>query len=119
VDGPGYGRELENSFVIAGQQALGDTARTAAPRDFLGRFERAHTWADSHPDQWAQVFATLTHVTPDVALTVATRDRFTAHPLDADVIGGEQKVADAFYAAGLIPHRVTITDFIDPRFNNS
>jgi sulfonate transport system substrate-binding protein len=118
VDGANFGRDVADSFVIAGDDALGDKARTAALRDFLARFARAHSWANSHPQQWSQIFAQLTHLPPSVALQAAERDHFTNHLLDPEVIGGEQKVADAFYGAHLIPAAVTISDFIDECFNS-
>lgn len=118
VDGTHYGRDVEDSFVIAGVDTVNDKARAAAVRDFLGRFARAHDWANGHPQQWSQIFAQLTHLPPAVALAAAQRDRFTNHPLTPDVIGGEQQVADAFYQAHLIPKQVTIADFVDDRFNS-
>jgi sulfonate transport system substrate-binding protein len=46
------------------------------------------------------------------------RGPYTNHALDPATIAAEQQVADAFAGAGLIPGKVTISDYTDTRFND-
>ncbi|PXX57372.1 sulfonate transport system substrate-binding protein [Nocardia tenerifensis] len=116
VDGNGY--VTGDAFYVAGDKALGSKATTAALRDLLARIARAHAWVNDHPEQWAKTYAELTGLPYDVILTVVKRGRYQDHPLDAASIAAEQGVADAFAEAGLIPRKVTISDFTDTRFND-
>lgn len=116
VDGNGYVQG--DAFWVAGAKALDDPGTAAALRDLLDRITRAHTWVNEHGEPWAQTFAQLTGLPYDVALLAVTREPYRDHPLDTAAIAAEQHVADAFADAGLIPKRVTITDFTDTRFND-
>ncbi|WP_227984971.1 ABC transporter substrate-binding protein [Nocardia spumae] len=116
ADGNGYING--DSFTVAGTKALASTSRTAAIRDVLARLQRAHEWADQHTDQWAQTFARISGIPLDVSTLAASRDPYRDHSLDTSAIQGEQQVADAFAEAGLIPKKLTMTDFIDTRFND-
>ena len=116
VDGNGYING--DSFYVAGSEALESKARTAAIRELLTRIQRAHRWADGHPEQWAQTWGQLTDLPIEVALVAAKRDPYVDHPLDSPTIDAEQQVADAFSDAKLIPKKVDIRDFVDTRFND-
>lgn len=115
VDATGYANGFE--FQIAGGAALADPAKAKALGDFLTRVRRAHTWANDHPKEWTDVYARLTGLPPDVIATVVARNQYTDLKLDADVVGREQQVADAFAEAGLIPGTVRIDDIVDARYN--
>ncbi|WP_280332784.1 ABC transporter substrate-binding protein [Nocardia wallacei] len=116
VDGTGYVNG--DAFFIAGNKALESKSRTEAIRDLLGRIQRAHAWADQHPEQWAQTWGQLTGLPTEVTLVAAKRDPYEDHPLDAATIDAEQLVADAFTEAKLIPNKVRVADFVDTRFND-
>ncbi|RMI34296.1 ABC transporter substrate-binding protein [Nocardia stercoris] len=116
ADGNGYGPN--DGFFVAGSKSLQNKGKTAAIRDLLQRVLRAHTWANAHPDDWGKVINQLTGLPLDVAQKMSNRQNTTDHPLDAATIAGEQNVADAFAGANLIPGKVTMTDFIDTRFND-
>jgi sulfonate transport system substrate-binding protein len=115
VDGTGYVKN--DSFVVTRPDALGDKALTAALGDFLARLRRAHAWANAHASEWAAVFARLTGLPRQVALTDAERGPITDFPIAADVVAGEQDVVDTFAAAHVIAHTFAIGDFIDTRFD--
>ncbi|MFI7611741.1 ABC transporter substrate-binding protein [Nonomuraea terrae] len=115
VDATGYANGFE--FQIAGTDALGDPARARALGDLMARVRRAHTWANEHPAEWTEVYARLTGLAPGVIAMAVPRNRYTDLKLDADVIGREQQVADAFAEAGLIPGTVEIADITDARYN--
>jgi sulfonate transport system substrate-binding protein len=107
---PGLGFEVTNS------KALRDPAKAAAIDDFLRRLRRAQAWTNAHVDQWAQTYSQLTKLPVDVATRVLKITTPKPARLDAALIGAEQAEADAFYSAGLIPTRVDVSRFVDPRF---
>ncbi|MEN3308740.1 MAG: sulfonate transport system substrate-binding protein [Micromonosporaceae bacterium] len=117
VNGVGYGSPY--SFTIAARAALADPGKVAAIRDYLGRIARAHTWANSHVDDWAKVWARGAGLPQDVMLVAAKDAASTATPVDDTVISSEQEVADAFTEAGLIPRAVTFADFAVRDFNDT
>jgi len=116
LDGNGY--VGPDSYYVAGTKALGSKSKTAALHDLIARIARAHTWANAHPDQWAQTYAQTSGLPLDVATVAVKRGAYTNHPLDPAAIAAEQQVADAFAAAGLIPKKVSIADAADTRFND-
>ncbi|RJO78381.1 ABC transporter substrate-binding protein [Nocardia panacis] len=116
VDGKGYVHG--DSFYVAGAKTLTNKASAAALRDFLARVQRAHAWANDHPEQWARTYADLTGLPYEVTLAAARRDPVRDHSLDPDTVAAEQEVADSFTAAGLIPGRVDMTAVTDTRFND-
>ena len=115
-DGTGLVNGFE--FQVAGTKALADKGRAAAMRDYISRVQRAHTWVNSHPADWAATFSRLTGLPGQVTSTTVDRAGYKDLKLDAAVILREQQVADAFHSAGLIPGAVKIGDFVDPRFND-
>ncbi|MBF6333258.1 ABC transporter substrate-binding protein [Nocardia transvalensis] len=116
VDGNGYVEP--DAFYVAGTKALDSKSRSAALRDLLARIHRAHTWVNEHPDQWAQTYAQFSGLPLEVTTVAVKRGLYQDHSLDPAAIDAEQRVADAFAEAKLIPHKVTIVDFVDTRFND-
>lgn len=116
VDGNGY--VGPDSYYVAGTKALDSKSKSDALRDLLARIARAHTWVNAHPDEWAQTYARTSGLPLEVAAVAVKRGAYTNHPLDATAIAQEQQVADAFAAAGLIPKKLRITDYVDTRFND-
>ncbi|MFI6870822.1 ABC transporter substrate-binding protein [Nocardia sp. NPDC050406] len=116
VDGKGYVEG--DAFYVAGDKALGKTGTATALRDLLDRIKRAHTWVNANPEPWSRTFAQLTGLPYEVAHQSVTREPYRDHPIDDATIAAEQRVADIFADADLVPERVTITDFIDTRFND-
>lgn len=109
---PGLGFEVTNA------QALKDPAKAAAILDFLGRLRTAQAWATAHVDDWAQTYAQLTKLAPEVATKVLRITSPMPAKLDAGLIGAEQAEADAFYAAKLIPAKVDFAQVVDARFTD-
>ncbi|MCM6778577.1 ABC transporter substrate-binding protein [Nocardia sp. CDC159] len=116
VDGNGYVNP--DAYYVAGAKALGSKSRTAALRDLLARIQRAHTWVNEHPDQWAQTYAQFSGLPVAVTTVAVKRGVYQDHSLNQAAIDAEQQVADTFTAAGLIPNKVKIADFVDTRFND-
>jgi sulfonate transport system substrate-binding protein len=116
LDGTGYTNGY--AFNVASDKALKDRAKVAALRDYLARVHRAYLWAGLHQDAWAAAWARQIGLPLPVA-EVATRRRVTRPiRIDANVIGSEQQLADAFAGANVLPGRVRFADFVDTRFND-
>jgi sulfonate transport system substrate-binding protein len=110
---PGYG------FQVARAGALDDEALTAAIGDYLLRLQAAAQWAIDHQDEWAELYAGLTDLEPEVVSK--TLDRFQAAyvPLDDDIVAAQQDEADTFFDAGLIPDELDVADIFDTRYADS
>ncbi len=116
VNGNGYGTNY--SFEVASRAALSDPAKVTAIRDYLTLLDQAHTWAQSHLQTWATVWAQATGLPASVMLSAAKDSVSTAVPITSSVVDSEQQLVNAFYAAGLIPTKVNFADFSDSRFNS-
>jgi sulfonate transport system substrate-binding protein len=117
VYGNGFGTNY--SFNVAGATALKDKAKVAAIRDYLIRLDRATVWAGTHQDQWAGTWSAQIGLPLPVARVAVHRRVTRPVPIDDAVIAGEQRLADAFSDAKLIPGRLRIDDFVDRRFNDT
>lgn len=119
--GPAGGKPLSNglALLVANRTVLADAAHNAAIGDYLKRVGRANQWASAHPDQWAALYGKATGLSPSVAASAAPRLALAPAVLDDPVVASEQKLADAFTAAGLVPGRVNIADYIDRRYNRA
>ncbi|HEY2203660.1 MAG TPA: ABC transporter substrate-binding protein [Pseudonocardia sp.] len=119
--GPAGGKALSNglSLLVANRSVLSDPARNAAIGDYVTRVGRANQWASAHPDQWAALYSRATGVPPAIAASAAPRLALAPAVLDDAVVASEQKLADAFTAAGLVPGRVDMNGYIDRRYNGA
>ncbi|HEX2314471.1 MAG TPA: ABC transporter substrate-binding protein [Thermomonospora sp.] len=109
----GYG------FQITSRSALKDRSKTAALKDFLGRYRRALLWANEHHHEWARLWARDTGLPPAVAERAHRRRNAKIIRIDDAVIAEEQRLADAFREVRLVPGRVEIEEFFDRRFNDT
>ncbi len=106
----GYG------FHVAGRAALADPGKNTALRDFVVRYAKALNYAKAHPEERAAAWAAETGLKPEVALEAARRGLDRPIEIDDEVIAAQQKLADAFVAANVLPTRFTFADFVDRRF---
>jgi len=116
ASGTGFGSPY--LFTVASRAALGDSGKVAAIRDYLTLLGQAHAWANAHLQAWADVWAQATGLPDSIMLTAARDDYSTQIPITAAVLASEQQVANAFYAAGLVPAKVTFSDYADLSFNS-
>jgi len=107
------------NFQVASDAALDDKATTAALEDYLHRVTEAQQWAADHQQEWAQVWAEQTGLSPDVTLAAAKKRPLTVLPVGDEVVSSEQEIADAFSDKDLLPSPVDMGDFVDDRFNES
>jgi sulfonate transport system substrate-binding protein len=117
VNGTGFGSPY--SFTVASRAALADTDKAAAIGEYLKLLDQAHAWAASHGPSWASVWAQGTGLPVAVMVNAARDSQATAVPITPAVVDSEQRVADAFTAAGLIPGHVNFSDFVDTAFNST
>lgn len=106
------------TFQTASRAALDDEATSAALSDYLARIARAQTWAITHQEQWAGVWAEETGLSPEITLSATRKRKVALVPIGPDVVSSEQDMADAFTAAGLLPGEVSLADFFTDRFND-
>ena len=107
-------------FGVASDQALADPKRNTALQDLLVRFEKAVRWAQDHPQQWADSYATAVGLDPKVAAVVQGRSLRLPTELDDDIVASEQKLADLFAASGQIASPAPKFDnWVDRRYNDA
>jgi sulfonate transport system substrate-binding protein len=114
----GLGRLSGNYVIAASDAAIADPARAKALSDYLARLKRIYAWTESHPDQAAAIAARATGLPASLYLQ-QRRERSgptVLGPVDAAAIASQQRIADTFAEAGLIPSRVDVAPLWDNRF---
>lgn len=119
--GPAAGTPLSNgyTFQVAGRSALADAGKNTAIEDYVVRIAKADLWATQHPDQWAAIYAQQTAIPLDIAKKALPGITLDPLLIDDSVVASEQKLADAFAAAGQLPGKVDMAPFIDRRYNTA
>jgi sulfonate transport system substrate-binding protein len=85
--------------------------------DYLRRSERTFRWAAQHKSEWGRHYAEITKLPIEVV------DRMFSHydpryvPIDDGIRATEQKVADAFLRAGVLPAKLDVATIFDDRYN--
>jgi sulfonate transport system substrate-binding protein len=106
------------SFEVAARSALADPVKVAAIRDYIKLLNEAHQWSDTHPDQWARVWAAETGLPESVMIKAAKDSTENAVPINSTVIKAEQSITNDFYSAGLIPSDIDFAKYSVSEFNN-
>jgi sulfonate transport system substrate-binding protein len=117
--GPAGGSPTSNglTFLVANRNVLGDAGRNAAIQDYAARVGKANQWAAANSDRWGALYSQVTGIPLPVAQSAAPRLALRPIPIDDQVVAEEQKLADAFTAAGLLPGKVDIGAYLDRRYN--
>lgn len=105
------------TFQVANRAALADPGKNAAIGDYVTRIAKADLWAKTHPSRWATLYAKETGIPQAIAAAAVPGIVLTPIIIDDSVVSSEQKLADAFTAAGQVPGKVDIAQFVDNRFN--
>jgi sulfonate transport system substrate-binding protein len=72
-------------------------------------------WADVHRDEVKQLMISEQKLDPDVAARVMSRRTFAGRRgLSPALIAEQQRVADLFFEAGVLPKKIDIKDFLLP-----
>jgi len=106
------------SWVVASRAALSDPAKAAAIKDYLKLLEQAYNWVGTHQSAWATAWAKATGLPDSVMVQAVKDDLNTPVAITPAVISGEQSVANAFTAAGLIPGHVDFSKFAVTTYNS-
>jgi sulfonate transport system substrate-binding protein len=115
--GSGFGNPY--SFEVASKSAVADPGKAAAIKAYLTILNKAYLWTATHPNQWAAAWAKATGLPLSVMLTAAKIDGTTPVAITDDTTTAEQGLVDQFFAAGLIPTKVQMSNFITQQFNDS
>jgi sulfonate transport system substrate-binding protein len=99
------GQRLTNGywFQIASNASMQSKATRVAIQDFLQRLTTAELWSNRHPEQWAQAWAKDTGIPVAATRLAVERRHLVPIPIDDSVLASEQRIADAFAKAGVLP----------------
>jgi sulfonate transport system substrate-binding protein len=104
------GRGVTNgyNFQMAANESLASEATRAAIEEYVGRLAEAQRWSNRHPDEWAEVWADETGLSTAVTQMAVDRRFLTPVPIDHKVLASEQRIADTFVRAGLLPEALDV-----------
>ena len=105
------------NFTVASLAALNDPQKAADLGDFIQRLARAQDWATRHPEDWAQRLTEVTRLPLPLLREMLAHQQLRYVSLDARVASLQQRLADRFAEARLIPRPLRVADAFDPRFN--
>lgn len=115
LDGEGLVPGL--GFQVTSRKALENPETSRALADFLQRARRAQAFTNSHRSEWATTYAELTKLDPKVATDMFVYFAPVYVKLDSQIIADHQRLADRYFAAGLIPKALNVTPAFDTRFD--
>ncbi len=106
---PGLGYQIASPDAIA--------AKRTQLEDFITRLTVARRWANTHPDQYAEIWAKLVGFPVAVPRNWFGRTTEEVVPTDDRVTRDEQQVVDLYAAAGLLQKRFDAVSAFDSSFN--
>jgi sulfonate transport system substrate-binding protein len=115
--GSAYGSPY--SFEVASKSALANPAKAAAINVYLTTLDKAYVWAATHPTAWAAAWGKAAGLPAPIMDVAAKVDATTPVPVTSATVTSEQNLVDQFYAAGLIPNKVNMSDYITTEFNDT
>ncbi len=117
-----YGDQVidRTGFLIATADALGNSAKSAAIANYIGRLVKAYQYLNAHPEKAIQaVFIDQYKLSPARAAAVAKELGSTSFlQLPGAVLADQQEAADLYQQAGQIPRKVDVAQEFDPRYNS-
>jgi sulfonate transport system substrate-binding protein len=106
-----------NFVIIASPNAIADPQKKVAIADFLCRLQKSQTWRESNLKQWSKTYATAIDVDENIVYQDAQQGqqqrRQELLPVSNEAIASQQKVADTFFQAGVIPKKVDVKQLWD------
>ena len=115
--GAAYGNPY--SFEVASKAAVADPKKAAAIKAYLTILNKAYVWSATHPDAWATAWAKASGLPFSVMEQAAKLSATTPVAVTDDTTTAEQGLVDQFFAAGLIPTKVDMKNYITDQFNDS
>ncbi|HEY0421520.1 MAG TPA: aliphatic sulfonate ABC transporter substrate-binding protein [Acetobacteraceae bacterium] len=113
LDGAGLLSGL--SFQVARTDAI--DAKRAELTDYIARITRARLWALDNAAAYAKALATEINVTERVALWSIETDAARPVRVGAAVAADQQRTADLYLGAKIIPQRLDVAGAFDSSFN--
>lgn len=109
-----------NYLYYAAPAALADAGKRAAMADWFRRLQRACLWFESHRPEFARAFANEIHAPLEPVLELYSRPSQPRRivPVDEAAIQSQQKVADTFTQAKLLPRRLAVAGLWDTTFHS-
>ncbi|MDO9354756.1 MAG: ABC transporter substrate-binding protein [Solirubrobacteraceae bacterium] len=100
-------------FQIASSKALEDPAKRAVFADYLKRLQGAWSWAKENPDGWAEAWSKDSGLPIEVTKKAAVAKASRLTPVDDEVIGYEQALADLLAEQRVLPKEVDFTSIVE------
>jgi len=116
VDGSPW-PETGLNFTVASLAALNDPLKADLLGDFVQRLARAQAWATANPGPWAEHLAGVTRLPRPLVQEMLQQQSLRYVPLDGRVSALQQRLADAFAEARLIPRPLQVGEAFDDRYN--
>ena len=95
------------SYIVATESALRD--KRAALVDFRARVARAQLWANAHVPEFSDTLARIIGIPPAAARLSFERRATKYLPIDAAINAEQQRTADFYLEAGLLPKRLDLS----------
>jgi sulfonate transport system substrate-binding protein len=115
--GASYGSPY--SFEVASKAAVANPAKAAAIKVYLATLDKAYVWTATHPSAWATAWGKASNLPTSIMDVAAKVDATTPAQITTATIASEQNLVNQFFAAGLIPNKVDISDYITTEFNGT
>ncbi len=100
-------------FQIASSKALEDPAKRAAFADYLKRLQGAWAWARKNPDGWAEAWSKDSGLSLEVTKKAARAKASRLTPVDDEVVGYEQALADLLAEQKVLPKPVDFQSIVE------
>lgn len=101
-----------NTYFLANRDFAADADNAAVITATVAALGEAAAWADANRDKVAATVAEATGVPIEAQTLAVSRAKFGIYPITPEIIAGQQATADRFFALGLIPNAVNISDAI-------
>jgi sulfonate transport system substrate-binding protein len=113
----GVGLTEALAFQVTSETALHDPAKVTAIADYLRRSDKMYQWAVAHKAEWGRKYAETTKLPVEVVERMFSHYDPKYVPIDDAVRAAEQRVADAFFRASVLPVKVDVATLLDDRYN--
>jgi sulfonate transport system substrate-binding protein len=100
---------------IAGDKVI--AAKPAALAAYVRALDHHLRWAQAHPRERAEAVARQLHLDPAVVEVAERRRPAGLRPIDAEIIAGNQQIADTFFKLGEIPKPLDVKSTFTTEFN--
>lgn len=100
-------------FQIASSKALEDPAKRAVFTDYLNRLQGAWAWAKKNPDGWAEAWSKDSKLPIAVTKKAAIAKASRLTPVDDEVVGYEQTLADLLSEQKVLPKPVDFKSIVE------